>query len=960
MIRADSPLLLVVALVAAAVVALRLRGLPPDLRGSRRRGVQGLMMASTLAAGLALSGLEVTSRSDRLAVVFVVDRSRSVERASRSDATRVMASVREAAAAMGPDDQAGLVVFAAEAATEVAPSPRPSLGAVTAAIARDQTDIAAGIERGLAELPGRAAGRLVLISDGVATRGDTLRAATVAAGRGVEIDVVPIDRPAEPEVALEQVDLPDVASPAEPVRIRLVTRSTGEAAVRVRVRRDGAPLARADTRIAAGQDVLTLTDVPPVPGLHRYDVSLEPADPGADSAPENNAGSAVLMVSRETTALVAAGVPDDARPLADAIEGAGIETVLAGPDEVPTDLESLSRYDLVVLSDLDASSLSEGQLAALAAQVELLGGGLLMVGARHSFGLGGYAYTPVEEVLPASFEIRRRRDRPSLAMLIAIDRSGSMSEEVSAGRNKLDLANEAAARSARLLAPIDRVGVMHVDTEVTWTVPLTDVVDPEPLARRIYETAVGGGGILVDLTLTEAYRALRSDRSQLRHLLLFADGADAEEMGGARALVQAANAEGVTTSVISMGRGQDTAELEVLSRLGQGRFFIVDDLRALPRVFSQETIEASRSALVEEPFRPVVAADDEVVRALDLGAAPDLLGYAIVTRRPRAAVLLAATDDDPLLLAWQRGLGRSAVFATDCGSRYGRPWLAWSGYRTLFGQLARSLARPPARRDMSIRATVDRGVGRVRVQALDDRGRARNYLDLAAQVVTPAGGRIEVPLAQTGAAVYEGTFDASVPGPYLAAVREATLGTVGNASVVAQVGDELRGEGTDRAVLGQIASLTGGRVRRDLDGVFADRPPPTLGASPLWQPLVAAALIMVLLSVALRRLVVPRGLVERITRLRSGAARAAPGGRAQAVQATLAALTAARSRARKGEARTAAGRAAAAPGDARIEAAASRARRTRAAPSREAAPAEPPGAPASLAEKLLERKRKKG
>ena len=42
---------------------------------------------------------------------------------------------------------------------------------------------------------------------------------------------------------------------------------------------------------------------------------------------------------------------------------------------------------------------------------------LLMAGARDSFGLGGYAFTPIEEVLPASFDLRRRRDRASLAMV---------------------------------------------------------------------------------------------------------------------------------------------------------------------------------------------------------------------------------------------------------------------------------------------------------------------------------------------------------------------------------------------------------------------------------------------------------------------------------------------------------------------------------------------------------------
>src|SRR6185369_12217456 len=120
------------------------------------------------------------------------------------------------------------------------------------------------------------------------------------------------------------------------------------------------------------------------------------------------------------------------------------------------------------------SDLASSQIDALASYTKDLGGGLLLMGGDHSMGPGGYARTPIEEVSPVSFDLKKEKRRASLAEVIAIDYSGSMSAIVG-GQTKLALANEAAARSASLLGPGDRLGVEHVDDRVAWTVPLAAV-----------------------------------------------------------------------------------------------------------------------------------------------------------------------------------------------------------------------------------------------------------------------------------------------------------------------------------------------------------------------------------------------------------------------------------------------------------------------------------------------------
>ncbi len=858
MIRLGAPWLLALGVPVVLLVLARLSRLSPEHAGARRRVIQGLVLLATASAALALARPELGRRVDRLAVIFVVDESRSVQRASEG-APEPIAEVRRAALAMQDDDAAGLVVFGSEPATLVTPSPRPRIGVARAPLPRDGTDIAAAIRRALADLPAEHAARLVLVSDGAQTRGDALAAASAAASRGVRIDVWPVEREPGAEVAVERVRMPSVADPGQPVELRVVTRATQAARVRVRVLRDGAAIAEAETELRAGADVLTLREVAADPGVHRYEVLLEPLDPAADMARENNEGGALMRVTGGSRALVLSARPEEASGIAEALRGAGMHAELGGASRVPADLAELATWDLIVLSDLPARAFTDAQMSELASYVRDLGGGLLMAGARDAFGLGGYAFTPIEEVLPATFDLRRRRDRASLAMVIAIDQSGSMSVEVAPGTTKLALANEAAARSAMLLSPLDRVGVMHVDTEVHWTQPMTVVDDPRRIAAAVRRAQPGGGGILVDPTLEASYRALREQGTQLLHLLLFSDGSDSEQMVEARRLVAEAARDRITTSIVSMGSGPDTPELEHLSRVGGGRFYIVEDMTQLPRIFTEETIAASRAALVAEPFRARAVEPGAATRGIDLGAAPALGGHAVVNARPRATVLLGAGDDDPLLLEQQHGVGRSAVWATDAGAALARAWLSWEGYAALFGQLGRALARSPERRDAQVGVTLRGGSGHVVVEAVDEQGRTRNYLDLSATVAGPDGRSRRVALTQTGAGRYEGHFEADAPGAYLVTAREGESALIGSAGVVSPRGDELRGEGTDHALLAQIAALTGGRVRTELGGVFRERPPPAYAYAPIWRPLVLVAMLALLMGVTLRRLVLPFG-----------------------------------------------------------------------------------------------------
>ncbi len=85
----------------------------------------------------------------------------------------------------------------------------------------------------------------------------------------------------------------------------------------------------------------------------------------------------------------------------------------ARPETRPADLaERLApgRYEVLILGDLDSTAFRPPELEAMARSVSR-GEGLIMLGGIHTFGAGGYAETPLADVLPVVTH-RLERQRP--------------------------------------------------------------------------------------------------------------------------------------------------------------------------------------------------------------------------------------------------------------------------------------------------------------------------------------------------------------------------------------------------------------------------------------------------------------------------------------------------------------------------------------------------------------------
>src|SRR5258708_15818371 len=194
--------------------------------------------------------------------------------------------------------------------------------------------------------------------------------------------------------------------------------------------------------------------------------------------------------------------------------------------------------------------------------VEGLGGGLNMSGGDESFGLGGYYKTVLEEILPVRSDFEKEKEKPSLAMMLVIDKSGSM------GGEKIEMAKEAARAAVDLLGPSDKVGVLAFEGENFWVSELHPCTDKGFVLDRIASLEAGGGTDMAP-AMEEAHETLRGAVAKLKQVIELTDGIWGP--GDFEGIAQGMAADRVTCSTVAMGGDAHQSLLDEIARLGNER-----------------------------------------------------------------------------------------------------------------------------------------------------------------------------------------------------------------------------------------------------------------------------------------------------------------------------------------------------------------------------------------------------
>jgi Ca-activated chloride channel homolog len=854
----EHPAWLLLAFAAPAIFLVALRSLGDFSR--LQRTLQATARTLVLfGVALALAGPSLRRPATAVSVVALIDVSDSMSDAALLRAHDAVTALR-AAARDDPRTHVRVVRFADHAeevdaldARGAAPLLRfaPPAGAAT--------DLALAVSLGAGLLDETALPRLLVVSDGEATRGDLTSEAERLSARGVPLSVLTLPRAETGDVSVDALTTIEDLRPRAPFAVDV--HLLADRATRVRVRLDGEGGAVVDEPeraldLAPGATTVTFTARVTEPGVATLRARVVPATP--DRHPENDEGVLAVSTEHEPRVLVLEATPTAGASFAHALEASRIAVEVHAARDLPT-RPALDRFDLVVLCDVPRAALADRALATLESFVRD-GGGLLVTGGADAFGSGGWQGSHLEPLLPVLLDLPERADEATLALALAIDRSGSMAGP------KMDLTKQAARATVEMLPPADQIAVTVFDSHAQVIVPLQRASNRLRILSDLGRIQASGGTDIL-AGLREAFDQLASARARKKHIILLSDGQSARD--GIAELVDAANAQKITISTIGVGEGADQNLLQTIAARGGGRYYPTHNPADIPRIFSRETSQVSRRSIVEEPTRVQVEKRAEALAGVPLDGAPALGGYAVTRPRPRAELLLATPTGAPLLARWQVGLGQVTAWTSDVAPRWSAAWLRWPSFAKFWAQVTRATMRRRATNQFPLRATLDGDLVTMSVDAVgaDDRFLAGLDGSVAVTAVPPRGPARpprRIPLAETAPGHYEATFRADLPSGAL--LLQGTLtragAPVGEATgrLALPFAPELRPrvpDDTDAAhglgSLEAVAARTGGRVLTNPVDVLAPGTDHRETRQPLRTPVLLVAMGLFVLDVLLRR-----------------------------------------------------------------------------------------------------------
>ncbi len=618
--------------------------------------------------------------------------------------------------------------------------------------------------------------RMVILSDGIETKGDLLAEAYKAADYGVRIHHRVFTSMAREEVLIRDISLPKKVDVGKPFKLQANVYSSHTTKATFTLKYGVSPNEmywnererRKTVTLKPGVNAVVFTAQVHEPGLIAYVLNMKlPKERGRtrDHIRDNNRAVAIMTVKDKPKVLLLEGHGrSKVAPFVRMMAQEDIKVEVRSAWGMPSRVWGLKKYDCVIMSDVRASYVGLQKMAALDSYVRNHGGCFIMVGGDDSFGSGGYYRTRIERMLPVRMDTEKSRNQPSVALVLVIDRSGSM------GGQKIEMAKEAAKASSMMLSSSDQIGIIAHDSGAIPIIPLTRASNRMRIQNAI-ATITAGGGTDIFPAYKMAGDWLKASSARIKHIIVLSDG-QSPNRERIWAMAEELRTSRITSTAVGIGHGADRSLLQNIARNGGGRYYFTDNPNNVPKIFTKETSIASRSGIVDAAVKAKQIKTASFLRGVNIANAPLLRGYN-PTKVKYGADLFFITNPygEPLLARWRLGLGKTVAFTSDIKGRWAYAWLTrWiHGFKQLWAQLLRDTMRTRTYQQFRMYTSVKNGQIKVVVDAVDKKDTFQNDLDSTLTVFdwwAPSRKRT-VKLKQTAAGRYEGKFTMHRYGAYV-------------------------------------------------------------------------------------------------------------------------------------------------------------------------------------------------
>lgn len=540
-------------------------------------------------------------------------------------------------------------------------------------------------------------GPVHIFTDGWETRGRVEGQRGRLAASGITVHpMIPADGAAAANVSVERVLAPRTGRKGETVRLRVMLHNGNDRPVagRLVLTRGGRRLRQVEVTAAPGYRLHDLETPLVREGLTPFAVEFTPETREMDRFHHDNRAVAWVGVESRARVLMVNGRKEQGRYLEAVIERQGfdltsVEPGGGGPLPAPRD------FAAVVFNDVPRRRLPEGYPESVRRHAAG-GGGFVMLGADGSFTPGGYRGSAVADVLPVELREPARKPRETRAVVLVIDKSGSMRMD-----HRLVHARKAAKAVEKALHAQDEMGVVGFDASPFEVSPLQRVETLGPTLAARVDRLKPGGKTRLHPALLMAGEALGRSAANRKHVVVLSDGetggSDADTLEAVAAMRRDLEA---TVSAVAIGDKANVGLLRRVARRGGGAFHHTYDASSLPRIVLSELKEKAAPSRPDEPGgQPVLTAQTRIFDDFPERSFPMLTGWVDAPTRPGAVTDVSVRGGPggelPLVASWRYGKGRAAAFMADFHGGWTRTWLEWDGVDAFWSRMLDWLAPRP-------------------------------------------------------------------------------------------------------------------------------------------------------------------------------------------------------------------------------------------------------------------------
>lgn len=553
------------------------------------------------------------------------------------------------------------------------------------------SDIASALEyaKGLFSYP--ESGKIVLLSDGVETDGEALSVIKTVAAQGIKVDTVHFPTNDVSDVQILSVMIPDrhftVGAPFQiDMYIKTNADLTTELPVSLKFTDNGKVVGESELTITSNEMHIPLEITLDERGMHELGFEIECK---SDSIVKNNYYHTFVNIQEFNKILLIEKYDGESAALK-AVFGDNYDVTTLSiqnhSSEIPRDIETLAEYEQVILVNIAYSDMPGGFEELLHRYVYDLGGGLFTVGGINDGTVTKpipHAYnredlersTYYKQMLPVS----AINFTPPVAVMIVVDASGSMAEEVG-GEKKYHLALDGAEACLDALSTRDFCGIMTFDKSSSERLQIIPVSQKDRILDTIdslRDKQDMGDTVFTDAILSAGKALSVIDNVEKKHIIMVTDGKPSDRLETYGAYIEENMSKGITMSIITVGgiTDSDKNAMDETAAVGGGKHHNVTDYKSIPSIMQQDlALEAIAEIAYGEEFNLTIKDRTNVVVGMDDDLLPTLSGYYGTVKKEGALVPLMGKYV-PIYAEWKYGAGNVGSFMCDLNGEWSKNFL---------------------------------------------------------------------------------------------------------------------------------------------------------------------------------------------------------------------------------------------------------------------------------------------